>query len=67
MPAVTDPVLKRFLGRLKEEQTEFPRQTLLHPKNPTEFGFGEASGMLKGLMRAEQLFEEVIGEEEDRT
>ena len=67
MPADTDIVLKRFLSRLKEEQTEFPSATLLHPKNPTEFGFGEASGILKGLIRAEQLFEEVIGEEDDRT
>jgi len=62
-----DFLVKRFLERLKSEQAEYPREALMRPKDKTEFGFGEASGILKGLYRAEQLFEEVIGEEKDRT
>ena len=62
-----DILLKRFLERLKSEQVTYPQEVLMRPKNKTEFGFGEAAGMLRGLHRAEQLFEEVIGEERDRT
>lgn len=61
-----DVVSKKFLVALKEMQAEC--LTLLRtPKNPTAFGYGEASGILQGLERAERLFEEVIGEEDDRT
>lgn len=66
MPAEENIVLTRFLERLKREQAgciDF----LTTPKDKTAFGYGEASGVLQGLRRAEQLFEEVIGEEEDRT
>lgn len=55
-----------FIARLKEEQAKCIQ--LLHtPKNPTEFGYGEACGLAQGLGRAEQLFLDVIGEEDDRT
>ena len=66
MPAADDIVLKRFLERLKEEQAGCIA-LLATPKDKSAFGYGEASGILQGLRRAEQLFEEVIGEEEDRT
>ena len=66
MPAETDIVLQRFLERLKEEQAGCI-VFLRTPKDKTAFGYGEASGILQGLHRAEQLFEEAIGEEEDRT
>ena len=66
MPADVDIVLKRFLERLKKEQTGCIA-LLATPKDKTAFGYGEASGLYQGLHRAEQLFEEVIGEEEDRT
>ena len=65
MPADTSTE-KRFLSRLKEEQ-DGCIDLLATPNNPTEFGYGRASGILYGLRRAEQLFEEVIGEEDDRT
>lgn len=55
-----------FIERLKEEQAKCI-QYLHTPKNPTEFGYGEACGVAQGLSRAEQLFLEVIGEEDDRT
>lgn len=57
----------RFLDRLKSKQIEYATETLRVPKNRTEFGFGEASGVYQGLLLAEQLFEEVIGEDRDRT
>ena len=66
MPADTDIVLKRFLTALKEEQFGCI-DLLATPKDKSAFGYGHASGILYGLRRAEQLFEEVIGEEEDRT
>lgn len=66
MPADVDQVLKRFLQRLKEEQTGCIA-LLATPKDKTAFGYGQASGIFQGLHRAEQLFEEVIGEEDDRT
>lgn len=65
MPA-EDVILKRFLVALKEEQSGCI-DLLATPNNPTAFGYGKASGILYGLRRAEQLFEEVLGEEKDRT
>ena len=55
-----------FIARIKEEQAGCI-QLLATPKDKTAFGYGEASGTLQGLSRAEQLFLEVIGEEDDRT
>jgi len=55
-----------FIERLKRKQLEC-LHLLATPKDKTAFGYGEASGILQGLYRAEQLFEEVIGEEDDRT
>lgn len=55
-----------FIERLKQEQANCI-QLLRTPKDKSEFGYGEASGLLQGLSRAEQLFSEVIGEEDDRT
>lgn len=66
MPADVDQVLKKFLQRLKEEQTGCIA-LLATPRDKTAFGYGQASGIFQGLYRAEQLFEEVIGEEDDRT
>ena len=59
-------ILQKLLRRLKEEQDECIA-FLRTPKDKSAFGYGEASGYLHGLCRAEQLFEEVVGEEEDRT
>lgn len=57
----------RFLDRLKSTQVEYATETLRTPQNQTAFGFGEASGMYKGLLLAERLFEEVIGDDDDGT
>jgi hypothetical protein len=58
-------ILQKYLQRLKEEQTQCI-SLLATPKEKSAFGYGEASGTYQGLCRAEQLFEEVVGEEEDR-
>lgn len=55
-----------FIERLKGEQAECI-QLLATPKDKTAFGYGEACGILQGLNRAEQLFLDVIGEDDDRT
>jgi len=65
MPA-ENVILKKYLQRLKEEQAGCIA-LLGTPKKPTEFGYGEASGIYQGLCRAEQLFLEVVGEDEDET
>ena len=65
MPA-EDILLKKILQRLKEEQ-EGCIVLLKTPRDKSAFGYGQASGILEGLSRAEQLFMEVVGEEEDRT
>jgi hypothetical protein len=59
-------VLKKFLQVLRGEQAKCIG-LLATPKDKTAFGYGQASGTYLGLYRAEQLFLEVIGEEEDRT
>ena len=55
-----------FIERLKQEQAGCI-DLLKTPKDKSAFGYGEASGILQGLARAEQLFNDVIGEEGDRT
>ena len=62
MPSTTE---QRFLERLKEQQRDYATATLQHPPDKSEFGYGEASGTYHGLLIAEQLFKEVIGEEDD--
>ena len=61
-----DVLLRKYLQRLKEEQAGCIA-LLATPKNKSEFGYGEACGIYQGLRRAEQLFEEVVGEAEDET
>ncbi len=65
MPA-ENVILKKYLQRLKEEQAGCIA-LLATPKDKSAFGYGEASGTYHGLCRAEQLFDEVVGEDEDRT
>jgi hypothetical protein len=55
-----------FLERIKREKASCI-DLLARPKDKSAFGYGEASGILQGLSRAEQLFEQVIGEEDDGT
>ena len=59
-------ILQKYLQRLNEEQAACI-SLLATPKDKSAFGYGEASGTYHGLCRAEQLFEEVVGEEDDRT
>ncbi len=63
MPA-ENVILKKYLQRLKEEQAGCIA-LLATPKEKSAFGYGEVSGTYQGLCRAEQLFDEVVGEEED--
>lgn len=53
--------LKIYLGRLKGEQINCIA-LLATPKDKSAFGYGEASGILQGLNRAEKLLEQVIEE-----
>lgn len=64
---MSSAVEKRFLEQLKRLQIQYAAEVLTKPKDKSEFGFGHASGFYTGLLRAEQLFNEVIGEEHDRT
>lgn len=66
MPAAEDTILKKFLTVLKQEQVEM-LALLATPIDKTAFGYGQASGRLLGLNRAERLLAEVSGEEEDET
>lgn len=66
MPAAEDSVLKKFLTVLKQEQVEM-LALLATPIDKSAFGYGQASGRLLGLNRAERLLAEVSGEEEDET
>ncbi len=65
MPA-ENVILKKYLQRLKEEQAGCI-VLLATPKDKSAFGYGEAAGTYHGLCRAEQLFDEVVGEDEDGT
>lgn len=56
--------LKLYLGKLQKEQTDC-LDLLARPKDKTSFGYGEASGILQGLNRAEKLLEQVIEEVAD--
>lgn len=56
-----------FIERLRRTKDEYSHDSLARPKDKTEFGYGQASGKYLGLCLAEQLFNEVIGEEDDGT
>lgn len=53
--------LEIYLSRLKGEQTDCIA-LLATPKDKSAYGYGEASGILQGLNRAEKLLERVIEE-----
>ena len=53
--------LELYLRKLKGEQTNCIA-LLATPKDKSAFGYGEASGILQGLNRAEKLLERVIEE-----
>ena len=58
---------KLFLAKLTEVKAQYAQEALNSPKNKTEFGFGQASGVYHGLLLAEQLFNKMIGEEDDES
>lgn len=53
--------LELYLQRLKEQKAGCI-DLLARPKDKSSFGYGEASGILQGLDRAEQLLTSVIEE-----
>ena len=57
--------LELYLRKLKELQAEYADAKLASPSDPTAFGYGQASGELRGLKRAEQLLTSVIEEVAD--
>lgn len=57
---------KQFLEQLKRLQVEYAVETLTKPNDKSEFGFGQVCGVYRGLLRAEQLFKKVIGEDDDQ-
>ena len=66
MPASLE-VSKKYLELIKSEMEKHAVLSVVRPPEKTEFGFGQACGIYAGLYRAEQLFKQAIGEEEDRT
>ncbi len=56
----------KYIQVLKEKQLTVADQSLRTPKEKTGFGYGQISGLYQGLLIAEQLFEELIGEESER-
>ena len=60
-------VEKTFIQRLKEKQLENALAAMETPKGKENFDYGKACGIHYGLRLAEQLFEEAIGEDHDRT
>jgi hypothetical protein len=56
--------LELYLRKLKGEQ-EGCIALLATPKDKSAYGYGEASGILQGLNRAEKLLERVIEEVAD--
>ena len=58
---------QRFLNRILEYKNRFANEAIVNPKDKTEFGFGEICGTQRGLILAEQLFLNVIGEDDDGT
>jgi len=58
-------VLSRYLGRLKSEQASYAIDSLVNPKERDAFEYGERCGHVAGLVRAEQLLEEALGEEKN--
>ena len=66
MPANLE-ISKKFLELIKSDMEKHAVLSVVRPPDKSEFGFGQACGIYSGLYRAEQLFKQVIGEEEDRT
>lgn len=66
MPASLE-LSKKFLALIKGEKEKHAVLSVVRPPDKSEFGFGQACGIYSGLHRAEQLFKQAIGEEEDRT
>lgn len=62
---MAQPTLERYLGRLKELQTDYPTQAVRTPQGRDAFELGKICGVAEGLARAEQLLAEVLGEEKD--
>lgn len=63
--SLTGAIERKFLATIKEYQLRASDEALTRPTNPTEFGYGEAVGLFKGLKIAEQLFQKIIGEDDD--
>lgn len=59
--------LSHFLGLLKDHRQQYAIEALSQsPAKDPSYAFGEAVGYLKGLAKAEQIFNEVLkGEEKD--
>lgn len=57
-------IVQRLLAKLAEEKLKH-LDALQKPKDKTEFGFGELSGKVQGLSRAEQLLAEILEDEKN--
>ena len=54
--------LELYLRKLKNVRAEYADAALRTPSESTEFGYGKACGEYRGLLRAEQLLDQVIEE-----
>jgi hypothetical protein len=57
---------KRYLERIKKAQVDHAIAAVKTPQDKSAYGFGVVCGTAIGLLLAEQLFEEVIGEDHGR-
>lgn len=58
-------ILDRYLERLKKLKPDYAVEALSTPKGRDTFEYGKHCGFIDGLTRAEQLLQEVIGQESD--
>lgn len=63
---MSSSIEKNYLKALKDLQAQYAHEVLQSPKIASEFGYGQVSGNYQGLLLAEQLFKETIGEENER-
>lgn len=57
--------IEKLLSRLKERQPLFAIEALSTGSHRDAFEFGRVSGILQGLKMAEEILEEILGEDDN--
>lgn len=58
--------IERILSKLKTAQAEWANQVLAGSTGRDAYEFGRVSGVYQGLLRAEKMITDIIGEADDR-